>query len=113
MKTPIGEMREPAAIQTPTRTTDESGGDVISYADGDCIFLAIRAIGSREMMEFAQVNAEVSHVCFGHWCDLYDVSSKQRIKVLETGQTFDIAGPPMNDPKRAWSRLNLIWRENA
>jgi len=113
MLTPIGQMREPAVILTPVRTTDSSGGEIITYVEGAPIFVSLRSLGTREANELGQVNADISHVCYGHWVDLGTISAKQRLRVLETSQTFDINGGPLNDPKRAYTRLNLIERENG
>ena len=113
MQTPIGEMRESVAILTPIRTVDSSGGEEYGWGVSDPLFMAIRATSTREALAFGQVNADVTHVAFGHWAELNQLTSKQRIRILETGQEFDIAGLPVNDPKRAWTRLSLIWRENG
>lgn len=113
MQVPIGEMRESVAILTPTLQRDESGGEETVYVEGNPIFVAIRGTTAREIESFGQVNGDISHICFGHWADLGAVSSKSRIRILESGQEFDIAGPPVNSPTRDWTKLTLVWRENG
>lgn len=113
MQVPIGEMREPVVIMTPVLTIDESGGEYFTYTETGPLFVSIRAISTNEAIQFSQVNAEISHVCFGHWHDLNALSATNRVRMVETLQEFDIAGGPINDPKRAYSRLNLVYRENA
>lgn len=113
MRTPIGEMREMARVLTPTTTKDAAGGEVNTYAEGSPIFVALRPASAREAIQFGQVNAEVSHVLFGHWHDLNALQSTARIRLIESGAEFDVVGPPMNDPQRAWTRLNVVQRENA
>ena len=77
------------------------------------MFAAVRGLSTSEAIQFGQLNSDVSHVLFGHWQSLNQVTSKDRIKMLETGQTFDINGGPINDSKRSWTRLNLVLRENG
>lgn len=113
MQVPIGEMREPVSILTPVRTTDASGGEVISYTESEPHFVSIRALSTAEAVQFDQINASISHVCFGHYEPLSQLDAKNRIKLLETDQEFDINGGPIKDPKRGWARLNLISRENG
>lgn len=113
MLTPIGEMREPVLLLTRQRTTDEAGGEVLAYSESDPIFVAIRATNTLEQTQFNQVNADVSHLCFGHFQDLNGVASTTRIRELETGTEYDIAGLPINDPNKAWTKLMLVLRDNA
>lgn len=113
MLAPIGEMREQVVILTPVRSVDASGGETFTYTESDPLFVSLRPMNAAESVQFQQVDAEVTNVCFGHWQSLNQVGSNNRIKILETGQEFDINGGPINDPKRAWTRLNLIARENA
>ena len=113
MRIPIGEMREPVIVLTRVRTSDESGGEVITYTESDPIFVSIRGMSTNEAVQLGQVNAEITHVCFGHWESLNQLVSTDRIRHLESGQEYDIAGAPINDPKRSWSRLNLVSRENG
>ncbi len=113
MRAPLGEMREQVAVLTPIRAVDESGGEVITYAESDPTFVSIRGLTTNESIQFGQVNADISHVCFGHYESLNQLTSKNRIRVLETLQEFDINGGPINDPKRSFTRLNLVLRENG
>lgn len=110
---PIGQMREPAVLLTPVRSVDEAGGEIVTYVEGNPIFVALRALTTTEGVQFGQVNADITHVCFGHWADLNALVSTQRLRIVETQQDFDIAGLPINDPKRAWARLNLVHREHG
>ena len=112
MLVPLGEMREPVRILTPIRTVDEAGGEVWGYGESECIFMSIRGLSGSESLQFGQVNAKITNVGFGHYIDLFSISAKERIKMVETGQEFDIAGPPVNDPKKAWTKLTLVYREN-
>jgi len=112
MNTPIGEMRDLVLIQTPSRTVDDSGGEIVVYADSDPIFMAVRPLGTTEAVQMGQVNADITLVAYGHWHDLSSLSAKHRIKLVESNATFDIAGQPLNDPKRAWTRLHLVAREH-
>ena len=114
MLTPLGQMREPIVVLTPTRTSDESGGEEIAYSAGDPIFVSLRSLTTREGVQFGQVNADISHIAFGHWGDLNALTAKNRIRMVEDATTeFDIAGGPINSPKRDWTRLTLIRRENG
>jgi head-tail adaptor len=113
MQVPIGEMREPVSILSPTRTADASGGEIITYDESDQLFVSVRALSTTEAVQFGQVNSDISHVCFGHYESLSQLKSTDRIKLLETGDEFDINGSPINDPKRAWTRLNLMLRDNG
>lgn len=113
MLTPIGEMRDPAHILTPTTTVDAAGGETTAYATGAVVFIAVRATTAREASSFGQINAEVTHIAHGHWQDFNAVTSKQRIRLMEGGVEFDIVGPPINSPMRDWTRLNLLRRENV
>lgn len=110
MLVPLGQMRDPAVILTPQRSVDSSGGEVIEYVASEPIYIALRALTTTEGVQFGQVNADITHVCFGHWHDLAALSSTQRIRVEETGDEYDIAGAPVNDPKRGWSKLTLVLR---
>ncbi len=112
MRTPIGEMREPAVVLTPITTVDSSGGEVQGYGASDPIFVSIRAMTAREAEQFGQIDGQVSHVCFGHWPDLNGIRSDARLRLVETSQEFDIVGPPLNSPERDWTKLTLVYREN-
>jgi len=112
MLAPIGEMREQAVVLTPVRVADASGGEVITYTVSDPIFISLRSLSTNESVQFGQINSEVSHVSFGHWHDLNNITAKHRVRILETLQEFDINGDPINDPKRAFTRLNLVARSN-
>lgn len=112
MKTPIGEMRTPVAVLTPTTVQDASGGASTTYIEGDPIFVALRAMTAKEQEQFGQMSAEVSYTCFGHYYDLDPLTSSHRIRDLETDDEFDIVGPPMSSRNRDHSRLNLVRREN-
>ena len=113
MLVPLGQMREPVIILTPVRSTDESGGETLIYTESDPVFVALRSLTTTEGVQFGQVNAAVTHVLFGNWNDLAQLASNQRIRVVETNQEFDIAGAPINSPKRDWTKLTLVWRENG
>lgn len=113
MITPIGEMREQVVVLIPVRTIDPSGGEVVGYSSSDPMFVAIRSVSSREAVEFGQMSSEVSHICFGHWHSLNQITAKDRIRIIESDQEFDIAGDAINDPKRAFTRLNLVYRPNG
>ena len=111
MKVPIGEMRDRAFILTAVRDTDASGGELITYTPGDCaLFVSVRSLSTTESVQFGQVAADVTHVLFGHWTELNQVGGTDRIRLEESGQEFDINGGPINDPKRSFTRLNLIAR---
>jgi head-tail adaptor len=112
MLAPIGEMREQAVVLTPVRTVDSSGGEVITYAESDPFFISLRSLTTNESVQFGQINSEVSHVAFGYWHDLNTITAINRIRIVETQQDFDIDGDPINDPKRAYTRLNLVMRSN-
>lgn len=113
MLTPIGAMREPVVVLTPVRTADGSGGEVVTYTPSDPIFVSIRATTTNESVQFKQVGADINHVLFGHWPDLNQIKATHRIRIIESSQEFDIDGGAINDPKRAWTRLNLKLRENG
>ena len=113
MLVPLGQMREPAVILTPVRATDAYGGESITYTESACIFVALRSVSTAEGVQFGQMNADITYVLFGHWTDLNAVTSANRIKIVETLATFDINGGPINDPKRSFTRLNLVARENG
>lgn len=113
MLTPIGEMREVVAILTPIAGTDSAGGQSTTWVAGDPLFVALRSPTSREAVQFGQTNADISHVIFGHWHDLNALVSDTRLRNLETDIEYEVVGLPQNDPKRAWSRLNVIHRENG
>ena len=113
MLTPIGEMREAATLLTPVRTTDDAGGEVITYVASGPIFIALRATGSTEAVQFSQMSVDVTHVVFGHWYDLHAVDGEQRLRLEETGEEFDIVTGAINDPKRRWTRLNVVLRFNG
>lgn len=113
MLVPLGQMRDPAKIITPTRVNDASGGETVTYVEGDTIFVALRALTTSEAVSFGQVNASITHVLFGHWGDLNAINSKQRIRLVESGAEFDVAGGPINSPKRDWTKLTLVSRENG
>jgi len=113
MKLPIGEMREVVAILTPTTITDEAGGQETTYSQSQPLFVALRPASARESKEFDQINASVSHIVFGHWHDLNALFSSARLKHLETSHEFDIVGPPLNDGKKQFTRLNVLRRENG
>lgn len=113
MLIPLGEMRDEATVLTPVRTTDEAGGEVITYQPGDPIFIALRATGSNEAVQFTQMAVDVTHVVYGHWFDLNAINGEQRLRLEESGQEFDIVGAAINDPKRAWTRLNVVLRVNG
>ncbi len=112
MLLPVGEMREPVVLLSPTVVRDESGGEEITYTASNPLFVSIRAMTARESQQYGQVNAEISHICFGHYADLSSVTSDTRLRISETGQEFDIIGPPVNSPTRDWTKLTLVWREN-
>ncbi len=113
MLLPIGEMREPVAILKPTTTRDASGGSETTYEQGEQLWVALRSPTTREAAQFGQINADVSHILFGHWHDLNSIPSDSRLKHLETDVEFEVVGLPMNDPKRAFTRLNIIEREHG
>jgi head-tail adaptor len=113
MRAPIGEMRTPAAIMTPSVARDASGGELKTYADGSTIFVALRATSGTETAQFGQIAANVSHIAFGHWYDLNEITADHRLKIIESGDEFEVYGPPMNDQKRSFTRLNLVLRENG
>ena len=113
MQIPIGEMREPVSILTRVRGTDASGGEVITYTEGDPHFVSIRAMSTNEAVQLGQVNSAITHVCYGHYQSLNALDATNRIKRLETDEEFDINGGPLNDTKRAFTRLNLILRDNG
>ena len=110
MLTPIGEMREAVRIVTLTVTQDEAGGEVKTYVPGDLIWLAIRPLSTTEAVQLGQVNAEISHVAFGHYESLRYVRADDRVRMEETGEEFDVAGLPVYNNLRDWARLNLISR---
>ena len=83
MQVPIGEMREPVSILTPVRTTDASGGEVISYTESEPHFVSIRALSTAEAVQFDQINASISHVCFGHYEPLSQLDAKMQAHMQE------------------------------
>ncbi len=113
METPLGEMREAVAILSPELLIDEAGGQDTVYIENDPIFVSIRPLTSTEQTQFAQVNADISHVIFGHYNELCDVRADARIRWLEFSVDFDIAGQPINDPQRAFTKLTAIRRFNG
>ncbi len=113
MRVPIGEMREPAVLITPTVTVDEHGGEVTNYEASDTIFIALRPQSAREQNANAQVSAEASHTVFGHWHDLHSVTGDQRLRLVEDSTEYDIVGLPLNSPLRDYTRLNVLLRENG
>lgn len=113
METPLGEMREAVAILTPELLIDDAGGQDTVYKENDPIFVSIRPLTSAESTKFAQVNADISHVIFGHHSELSDVPATARIRWLEFDIDFDIAGNAINDPQRAWTKLTAIQRFNG
>lgn len=114
MLTPLGQMRDPVVILTPARSTDTSGGEEITYTAGNPIFIALRATTTTEALQFGQISADVTHIAFGHWGDLQALTAKHRVRLYEDADVeFDIAGDPINSPKRAWARLNLVLRANG
>lgn len=113
MFVPLGEMREAVVTLTPTTIFDESGGETVEYVESDPIFVAIRALTAKETQSFGQLNANITHVCFGHWGDLNALAGDTRIRMVESSQEFDIDGLPINSPKRDWSKLTLVYRENG
>lgn len=113
METPLGEMREAVAILTPQTVIDEAGGQDTEYETSDPIFVSIRPLTSTEQTQFAQVNADISHVIFGHYSELNAVSADARLRWLEFGIDFDIAGSPINSPNRDWTKITAIRRFNG
>ncbi len=113
METPLGEMREAVAILTPKTVIDEAGGQDTEYVEGDPIFVSIRPLTSTEVTQFAQVNADISHVIFGHYAELNAVPADSRIRWLEFGIDFDIGGGPINSPNRDFTKLTAIQRSNV
>lgn len=113
MEVPIGEMRQPAVLLSPVVTIDEAGGETVTYAESDFFYCAIRVVGSKEALAFGQINAEVSHICFGHYHDFKQVTSDMRLRDLDTNIEYDIAGPPMIGQHFDHARLNLLQRENG
>lgn len=112
MKVPIGEMREPVAVLTPSTTKDESGGEVITYTQGEMLFAAIRPLGSREQVQYGQVNAMISLVMFMHYQDAVSVDDGTRIRNLETAEEYEVVGLPMHAPDRGFTKLTLTRRAN-
>jgi len=113
MQIPIGEMRESVVLLTPVLSRDESGGEVKTYTESPPFYVAIRALNARETLSYGQINADISHVCFGHYFDLVTIGSNALLRVKETGQEFDVIGPAVNSPDRDWSKLTLVWREHG
>lgn len=113
MLTPIGEMRHPAEVLLPTVTKDASGGQTTTYTAQPRIFVSLRPVTARERESFGQINAEVQYVVHGHWQSLNALPSDARLRIIETGQEFDIVGPPVNSAVRDWTRLHCVERENA
>ena len=114
MLVPVGQMRDAVLILTPVVGIDNSGGEVITYTVGDPIFVALRAVTTREGVQFGQMNADVTNIVFGHWGDLNALTANNRIRLYEDETIeFDMAGSPINSPKRDWTRLHLIRRENG
>lgn len=103
-------MREPVRIVSLTVTQDEAGGEVKTYVAGALIWLAIRPLGTTESVQLGQVNAEITHVAFGHYDVLRTVRADDRVRHEETGEEYDIAGLPVYNNLRDWARLNLISR---
>jgi hypothetical protein len=113
MLIPLGQMRDPAVVLSPTRSVDEFGGEIIEYTESDLIFIGLRAVTTAEAVQFDQMNATTNFICFGHWHDLGLLTSQDRIRLAETDEEFDINGAPINDPKKGFTRLNLVLRENG
>jgi len=113
METPISEMRESVAILEPRTLIDDAGGQDTGYDETDPIFVSLRSLTATEATQFAQVNADISHIIFGHYADLCDISADARIRWLEFGIDFDISGSPINDPSRAFTKLTAIRRFNG
>lgn len=113
MLAPVGEMREVVRLREQVVTTDRSGGEKVAYIESPDFFVALRPLSPTESTKFNQVDAQVTYLAFGHYHDLKNVKATHRLQVVETKQEFDISGPPLHDPKRAYTRLNLVWRENA
>lgn len=112
MQVPIGEMREPVVVLTPTTVIDEAGGETTTYVPGPTVFAAIRPLTAREVTQFGQINASVTHALFGHYQVFKSVKADYRIRVIEDSTEFDIIGPPLNSPKRDHTKLMLELREN-
>lgn len=112
MRTPVNEMRDQIVILTPTTGKDASGGETTTYVPGNPLWVALRPTSTREAVQFGQIDAEVTHVLHGHWHELNAISAKARIRRVEDSVEFDIVGLPLNDPKRAFTRLNVKQREN-
>lgn len=114
MLTPLGQMRDPVIVLTPVRSVDASGGETLTYTEGDPVFIALRPVTTSEGVKFGQVDADISHIAFGHWGDLSALGATQRIRMVEDPtQEFDIVGLPVNSPKRNWTRLHLVMRDNG
>lgn len=114
MLVPVGQMRDAVLILTPVVGVDTSGGEIVTYTVGDPIFIALRSLTTREGVQFGQMNADVTHIAFGHWGDLNTLTSTNRIRSYEDESIeYDMSGPPINSAKRDWTRLHLIRRENG
>lgn len=113
MLPPIGEMREPVVVLTPTTVIDESGGETTTYVASDTHFAAVRPLTARETAQFNQINGSVTHALFGHYEVFKAVTSDSRIRLVEDNTEFDIVGPPLNSPKRDHTKLMLELRENV
>lgn len=113
MLTPIGQMREIVAVLSPTTTVDESGGEVTTYKQSPSANAAVRSVSTKEAVQFGQINAEVTHVLFGHWYDFHATPPEAKIRDLETDEEYEIIGGPINDSKKGWTRLNLVRRFNG
>ncbi len=113
MRIPLGELREPVIIRSPTVVTDEAGGESVTYTESPQTWAAIRPASAKEGREQQQMNASSTHILFGHWQDFSRVTSEDRIRNLDTGEEFDIVGPPLNNPARDHTKLNLLLRENV
>ncbi len=113
METPLGEMRESVAILTPKTVIDDAGGQDTQYEESDPIFVSIRPLTSTEATQFAQVNADISHVIFGHYAELSEVTADSRLRWIEFCIDFDISGSPTNSPNRDFTKLTAIRRFNG
>lgn len=112
MKPPVGDMRVPAEVLLPTVVTDSSGGQTTTYVAQARIFVSLRPVTARERESFGMIESEVDYVIHGHWHALKDTPSDARLRVIETGQTFDIVGMPVNSAAHDWTRLHCLEREN-
>ena len=109
-----GRLRHRVTIQNFTTTRTPSGQPVENWEDGKTISAEVKGRSGREMMASGAEHAEATIRVWVRFKSGSSIYTTSRLKVLSgpyKGQTLNVVGPPIPDPKG--TQLEILCKQGG